>query len=93
MAVINTTTETKPVTKSTVVWRATVEFKDDGTIERIDLHAKRVISDGDTVTERQLPSKVVIPDPLNTDQATRITRIDNSIEWLWKNLTTIPENN
>ena len=85
MAIINTTTETKPVTKSTVVWRATVEFMDDGTIERIDLHAKRVISDGDIVTERQLPSKVVIPDPLNTEQATRITRIDNSIEWLWKN--------
>lgn len=87
MAIINTTAEAKTVTKKTIVWRATVEFDDLGNIQRIDLHGKKVFSDGDTVTERHLRSKTVIPNAANTEQTTRLGRIDGSIEWLWRNTT------
>ena len=85
MAIINTTTETKSVTKKTIVWRATVDFDDLGNINHIELHGKKVFSAGETVTERPLKSKVVTPNAADSEQATRLGRIDSSIEWLWRN--------
>ena len=82
MSIIKDSTKTTSVRAHTIPFQAIVKFDNEGNITSVDIHTKDIFSSDADSSEVYHPPVTCLP---NVNNADKMTKIDNAIDWLYKN--------